>query len=69
MIKKSDPFATGQFEPLIQRRRDPFVFPNFRKGDAAVARSQRRQCFEQIGCAGAVVDQKELPVFIRLREN
>ena len=69
MIEKSDPFATSQSEPLIRRRRNPFMLPNSRKRDAPVACRQCRQSIQQIGRAGAVVDQKELPVFIRLRED
>src|SRR4030095_12541423 len=69
MIEKSDPFATSESEPLIRGRRNPFVFPNSCEGNAPVARSQCRQSIQQIGRAGAVVDQKELPVLIRLRQD
>ena len=69
MIEKRDPFATSQSESLIRRRRNPFMLPNSRKSDAPVARGQCGQSIQQIGRAGAVVDQKELPVFIRLRKD
>ena len=69
MIKKSDPFATSQSEALIRRPRNPFMLPNSRKRDAPVTCSQCRQRVQQIGHAGAVVDQQELPIFIRLRED